>query len=127
LGAAFLAFLNAELKSGIDIVLDALHFESHLENADLVITGEGRIDSQSLYGKAPIGVAKRAQKHQCPVIVIAGSIEGDVRLIQEQGIDSVFSVVSEHISLSDALAEPFKNLELTSRKVAQGWLQGLNS
>jgi len=127
LGAAFLAFLNADLKSGIDIVLDVLHFEGHLENADLVITGEGRIDSQSLHGKAPIGIAKRAQKHQCPVIVIAGSIEGDVRLIQGQGIDSVFSVVSEHVSLSDALAEPFKNLELTSRKVAQGWLQGLNN
>jgi len=127
LGAAFLAFLNAELKSGVDIVLDAVDLERHLESADLLITGEGRIDSQSLHGKAPIGIAKRAKKYQCTVFVIAGSVEGDIGSIHEQGIDRVFSVVSEHISLSDALAEPFKSLELTSRKVAQGWLQGVNS
>ncbi len=125
LGAAFLAFFNAELKSGIDIVLDALLFEGHLENADLLITGEGRIDSQSLHGKAPIGIAKRAKQHQCPVYVIAGSVEGDVGLIKAQGIDAVYSIVSENITLERALSEPAKHLVNVSRKVAQGWLQKL--
>ncbi len=127
LGAAFLAFFNAELKSGIDIVLDALNLEKHLENADLLITGEGRIDSQSLHGKAPIGISKRAKCYQCPVIVIAGSVEGDVKLIQEQGIDAVYVVVSGKLSLAGALAEPSKNLTLVSRQVAKSWLQKLNS
>ncbi|MGE4570039.1 MAG: glycerate kinase [Gammaproteobacteria bacterium] len=127
LGAAFLAFLNAELKSGIDIVLDALNFESHLENADLLITGEGRIDSQSLHGKAPIGIAKRAKQHQCLVFVIAGSVEGDVGLIKAQGIDAVYGVVSDNITLEEALTEPSKHLTSVSRKVAQGRLQELGS
>lgn len=127
LGAAFLAFLNAELKSGIDIVLDGLDFESHLESADLVITGEGRIDSQSLHGKAPIGVAKRAKKYKYPVLVIAGSVRGDVGLIKAHGIDAVHSVVSGNITLEDALAEPSKHLARVSHKAAESWLQSLDS
>jgi len=127
LGAAFLTFFNAELKSGIDIVLDALKFESHLESADLLITGEGRIDSQSLHGKAPIGIAKRAKQHQCTVFVIAGSVGGDVGLIKAQGIDAVYSVVSEMVTLDEALTQPAKHLARVSRKVAKDCLQKINN
>ncbi|HIF88877.1 MAG TPA: glycerate kinase [Candidatus Thioglobus sp.] len=123
LGAAFLAFLSTELKSGIDIVLDAVDLERHLEGADLLITGEGRIDSQSLHGKAPIGIAKRAKKYQCAVFVIAGSVEGGIGSIHEQGIDRVFSVVSETISLAEALEQPFESLALVSSNVAKQWLK----
>ncbi|MEW8987725.1 MAG: glycerate kinase, partial [Bacillus sp. (in: firmicutes)] len=86
LGASLLAFLNADLKRGIDIVLHAMNFESVVKDADLVITGEGRIDSQTVYGKTPIGVAKAAKKYGVPVIGLAGSISQDSDVVIEHGI-----------------------------------------
>lgn len=74
LGWSLLAFLHADLKRGIDIVLEAVDFENEVQDADLVITGEGRIDSQTIYGKTPIGVAKAAKSYDVPVIGIAGSV-----------------------------------------------------
>ncbi|MEN1226567.1 glycerate kinase, partial [Pseudomonas aeruginosa] len=73
-GAALMAFLGAELKSGIEIVTTALNLEEHIHDCTLVITGEGRIDSQSIHGKVPIGVANVAKKYHKPVIGIAGSL-----------------------------------------------------
>jgi glycerate kinase len=119
LGGAFLGFLNATLKSGIDIVLDAVDYETHLEGASLVITGEGRIDSQTIRGKTPIGVSKRAKAFgNIPVIALAGSVSEDSDIVHEHGIDALFSVVPGVVSLENALADADENLYRTARNVA---------
>ena len=120
LGGAFLGYLNANLKSGIDIVLDAVAFESHLEGASLVVTGEGRIDSQSVRGKTPVGVSKRAKAFgNIPVIALAGSVASDAEVVYEHGIDAVFSVVQGVTTLENALAEADENLYRTAHNVAR--------
>ena len=103
LGAGLMAFLNAELRSGIDIVIEASGLEQHLEGADLVITGEGMIDRQTIYGKTPIGVAKSAKKSGIPVIGIAGGIGDDASVVYENGIDALMSIVSYPMSLEIAM------------------------
>lgn len=119
LGAGVAAFLNGELKKGIDIVLDYIHFEQYLEGADLVITGEGQIDSQTIYGKGPVGVAKRAKKYDVPVIAIAGSIGSDYEVVFDHGIDAVFSIVNSITSLEQALQRGKENMEKTAENVAR--------
>jgi glycerate kinase len=120
LGGAFLGYLNAELKSGIDIVLDTVEFEKHLEGASLVITGEGRIDSQTIRGKTPVGVSKRAKAlADIPVIALAGSVAADADVVFEHGIDALFSVVPGVVTLEKALADADTNLVKTARNAAQ--------
>lgn len=122
LGGAFIGFLNATLKSGIDIVLDAVEYENHLQNVSLVITGEGRIDSQTIRGKTPIGVSKRAKAFgNIPVIALAGSVSEDSAVVHEHGIDALFSVVPGVVSLENALADADENLYRTARNVAKIW------
>lgn len=118
LGAALLAFLDAELRSGIDIVMEAVSLEAAVKDADLVITGEGRIDSQSIKGKVPVGVAKLAKRYNKPVIGIAGSLSADVAVVYDHGLDCVFSVLNKVCSLDDALAEAATNVRLTARNIA---------
>jgi glycerate kinase len=103
LGAGLMAFLNAELKLGIDIVIEASGLERHLKDADLVITGEGKIDSQTIYGKTPIGVAKSAKKFGIPVIGIGGGISDDASVVYENGIDALMSIISYPMSLEIAM------------------------
>ncbi len=121
LGAAFLAFLPARLQSGIDIVLDAVAFDRHLRGADLVITGEGRIDSQTIRGKTPIGVSKRAKAQGIPVIALAGSVAADAGIVHEHGITALFSVVPGVVTLDAALEQAAGNLYRTARNVATVW------
>ncbi len=118
LGAALLAFLNAELRSGIEIVTEAVELEKAIMDADLVITGEGRIDSQSIKGKVPVGVARLAKRHNKPVIGIAGSLSSDVAVVYEHGIDCVFSVLNKVCSLDEALNDAAANVRLTARNIA---------
>lgn len=118
MGAALFAFCGAELRQGIEIVTDALALDEHLADADLVITGEGRIDSQTVHGKVPVGVAKVAKRHNIPVIGIAGSLTADVGVVHEHGIDAVFSVIYTVCSLEEALANAGENVRLTARNVA---------
>lgn len=89
LGASLLGFLRADLQRGIDIVLKAVQFDDVIKEADLVITGEGRIDQQTIYGKTPIGVAKAAKQYHLPVIGIAGSLSKDSAVVHEHGIDAL--------------------------------------
>ena len=120
LGGGFLGFLNATLKSGIDIVLDAVAFEEHLTGASLVVTGEGRMDSQTIRGKTPVGVSKRAKAAgNIPVIALAGSVAADADVVYEHGIDAVFSVVQGVTTLEDALADADANLYRTAENVAR--------
>lgn len=118
LGAALLAFLNAELRSGIEIVTEAVELEKAIMDADLVITGEGRIDSQSIKGKVPVGVARLAKRHNKPVIGIAGSLSSDVAVVYDHGIDCVFSVLNKVCSLDEALNDAAANVRLTARNIA---------
>jgi len=90
-GAALVAFMGAKLESGIKIVLDCVDFDSLISEADLIITGEGKIDGQSLRGKVPIGIAERAVKRGVPVIAIVGDIGDDIDAVYDKGICAVFS------------------------------------
>ncbi|MDK2919784.1 MAG: glycerate 2-kinase [Candidatus Petromonas sp.] len=103
LGAGFMAFLNAQLKPGVDIVIEKTRLKEIVKDADLVITGEGKMDSQTIYGKTPFGVAKVAKGFGIPVIAIAGCISDDAHINHEQGIDAMFSIVNYPIELQDAL------------------------
>ncbi|XTZ37585.1 glycerate kinase [Salmonella enterica] len=118
MGAALYAFCGAELRQGIEIVTDALALDNYVIDADLVITGEGRIDSQTVHGKVPVGVAKVAKRHNVPVIAIAGSLTADVGVVHDHGIDAVFSVIYQICSLEDALANAGENVRMTARNVA---------
>jgi len=109
-GAALLAFLDARLQPGIDMVLEAIHYHKHLTYASLVIVGEGKMDKQSLNGKAPIGAARMAQKMGVPVIAIAGYVERELSALRECGIEACFSVVNGPCDLPTALREGEVNL-----------------
>lgn len=118
MGAALYAFCGAQLRRGIEIVTDALHLDACVADADLVITGEGRIDSQTIHGKVPVGVAKVAKRYHKPVIGIAGSLTPDVGVVHEHGLDAVFSVINSVSSLEDALKNAAENVRRTARNVA---------
>ena len=118
MGAALLAFLNAHLRKGAEIVMEAIGLETAVQDADLVITGEGRIDSQTIHGKTPIGVAKIAKLYGKPVIGIAGSLSSDVGAVYDHGIDAVFSVLRQVGTIEDALKSAPENLRIASRNIA---------
>lgn len=101
LGGAFIAFFNAQFRRGVDLVLDILDFDGILSGTDLVITGEGRMDGQTLTGKTPYGVMLRAWKQGVPVVAVAGSVSADAGDIP--GFDHILSVTPSGMSLSDAM------------------------
>lgn len=103
LGAGLMAFAKAEFRQGIQEILQLVEFEKHLADVDLVITGEGRMDAQSLYGKAPVGIAKRAKKFGKPVIAIVGSADSSLSEIYAHGIDLVIDIVNEPMSVEEAM------------------------
>lgn len=103
LGYAFRAYLNGELKPGAEIVLDETGIDKALEGADYLITGEGRIDSQTAMGKAPAGAAARAKKAGALVIGIAGCVTDDAYLCNDKGIDAIFPVIDKAMSLEEAM------------------------
>ncbi|TVY07977.1 glycerate kinase [Paenibacillus cremeus] len=117
LGAGVLAFLKAELKRGIEIVIEATQLEEALKDADLVVTGEGMIDFQTAFGKTPQGVASLAQKYNIPVIVVAGAIGRDAHTLYDQGIDTIFSIVDKPMPLDDAIEQASQLLEDTAERI----------
>lgn len=127
MGAALMAFLGAELKSGIEIVTTALNLEEHIHDCTLVVTGEGRIDSQSIHGKVPVGVASVAKKYHKPVIGIAGSLTRDVGVVHQYGIDAVFSVLTSISTLEEAFRGAFDNIYRASRNIAATLAVGMRS
>ncbi|APO95791.1 glycerate kinase [Xanthomonas vesicatoria] len=118
LGAGLVAFVGAQLRPGVEVVARALGLEALIAHADLVITGEGRIDSQSVRGKAPVGVARLAQRHGTPVIAIAGSLGSGAEQLHVQGIAAMFAVVPGACTLEQALADAAGNVRMTARNVA---------
>ena len=118
MGAALYAFCGAQLRRGIEIVTDALRLDACVADADLVVTGEGRIDSQTIHGKVPVGVAKIAKRYNKPVIGIAGSLTADVGVVHQHGLDAVFSVIYTICSLDEALKNANEYVRMTARNVA---------
>ena len=102
LGGGMVAFLDAELRAGVDIVLDTVGLDDALEGADLVLTGEGALDYQTVYSKAPIGVAERAKRLGIPVIAIAGTLGDRYRLVHDHGIDAALAITNAPMSLEEA-------------------------
>ena len=115
LGYAFLQYMNAECRSGIDLLLDAIHFDDLLQDADLVITGEGSADRQTLMGKLPFGVLQRAQKHDVPVMLIAGRIADEQQLLAA-GFSRVACINPPDLPLDVAMqpATAKENIRLTT-------------
>lgn len=119
LGFAFMTFLSASLESGIKIILSETGIEEHIKDADIVVTGEGRIDFQTAMGKAPIGVAKLAKKHGKKVIAFAGCVTEDAEECNAHGIDAFFPIVRGVTTLDEALnnENAIKNLKATAYQV----------
>jgi glycerate 2-kinase len=118
MGAGMMAFFKARLRPGAEIVMEAVGLDAAVRDADLVITGEGRIDSQTIYGKTPIGVARVAKRHGKPVIGIAGCLTSDVGVVHDHGIDAVFSVLDRACTVEEALAEAQGNIRRCARNIA---------
>lgn len=120
LGFAFIFGLeNVELKSGIDIVLNAIQLDKELKNADIVVTGEGRLDGQSAMGKVPVGVAKAGKKSGCKVIALAGSVTDDAKACNKEGIDAFFPIIRGATTLNEAMdiKNAQKNMKNTAEQV----------
>lgn len=119
LGFAFLSFTNAILKSGIEIVLEEIKIENDIKDADIVVTGEGRLDSQTVMGKAPIGVAKLAKKYGKKVIAFSGCVTEDAEICNQYGIDAFFPILRRVTNLEEALDinNAYKNLVDTAYQV----------
>lgn len=118
MGAALMAFLHAEIRPGVSIIIEHIGFEELMQDTDLVITGEGRIDGQSVFGKAPVGIAEVANRYNVPVVAFAGSLGPGAEKVFQKGISAAFSVVCGPCSLQDALANATANIHSTSRNVA---------
>ncbi|WP_062270240.1 glycerate kinase [Endozoicomonas arenosclerae] len=118
MGAALLGFLNARLEPGIEIVMAAVDLAEKVKGANLVITGEGRIDGQTAQGKTPVGVARIAKSEDLPVVALAGSVGQGVDAVYAQGIDALFPVVHGAVSLEQALKKGKENLVRAARNLA---------
>lgn len=114
-----MAFCHTTLKKGIDVVLTETKFDTHLQGADLVITGEGKIDHQTIYGKTPIGVAQLAKKYNIPVIALSGSLGEGYEAVYQHGIDAVFNILQQPHDLLTALKNGVLNIEKTAENIAR--------
>ncbi|MFP3154861.1 glycerate kinase [Lachnospiraceae bacterium ZAX-1] len=103
LGFAFLTYMNASLESGVKIVLEETNLIQYVQDADIVITGEGRLDAQTVMGKAPIGVAQIAKQHHKPVLAFAGSVTRDAVKCNDAGIDAFFPIIRTIETLNKAM------------------------
>lgn len=118
-GGALLAFFGAELRSGGELITEWLDLENTLKDADLVVTGEGGMNHQTAYGKTPVVVGKLAKKHQIPVIALVGSISEGFEEVYVNGIDAVFSIITEVGDIEEVLETAFTNVEQTAENVAR--------
>ena len=121
MGFAAKLFFNAEFKSGADLIAELTQLEQQMKDAELVITGEGKLDSQSIMGKTPIGVAKLAKKQNIPVIAIAGTLGDGYETTYNEGIDVAFSLIEAPMSLEEAKKQAYKLLIKRTRDIAKLW------
>lgn len=118
MGAAMIGIMGGKLRPGSEIITEAVGLDDAVKDADLVITGEGRIDGQTIFGKTPIGVARVAKRYGKPVIGIAGCLTKEAPVVYDHGIDVIVSVLFECCSVQDALARGAFNLRLAAKNVA---------
>lgn len=118
MGAAMLAFFQGQLRPGCEIIAKAVGLDTAVQGATLVITGEGRIDQQTIFGKTPFGVATVARQHGVPVIGIAGSLGQNAHVVHDHGIDAIASVLSHPCNIQEAMAEAEFNVRSTARNIA---------
>lgn len=124
LSAGLMAFLGGKIESGIDLLLTHTHFKETLQNANLVITGEGKMDSQTLHGKGAIGVAKLAKKQGVPTVAIVGGLDINDAILHQHGIHAVLPIVSKPMSLQSAIEGATQLVEQTALRL--GYLLQLN-
>lgn len=122
LGGGLIAFCKASIWSGIDKVLDIIEIDKYLLDADLVITGEGRIDDQSIYGKAPVGVAKRAKGYNLPVIAIVASVGDGAWEVYSHGIDLILDIIDKPMTLEYAMENVGDLLEGAGANAARAYM-----
>ncbi|MFS0690189.1 glycerate kinase [Sporosarcina sp. 179-K 8C2 HS] len=118
-GGAFQAFFNCEMRQGIDVVLEAIDFEKHVKDADLIITGEGKTDMQTFSGKTPFGIAKVAHREGKPVILISGAVDEESRDALTPLFTEVHAIMDEHVSVEEAIADAFNLLRKKTKKVME--------
>lgn len=121
LGAGLMAFAGGRLRPGVELVAEACGLAERIKGADLVITGEGRLDAQSARGKTPVGVARIAKRYGIPVIAVAGSLGVGWRELYAQGIDAAFSITPGPMSLSEAIGQAQRGLRDTAEAIARIW------
>jgi glycerate 2-kinase len=126
LGAGLTAFLGAVLKRGVDLICDAIGFESYVKDADLVLTGEGRMDFQTAFGKAAVGIAQRAKAFNKPVIAICGSLGPGYEDVYKLGIDKAVSLMPSGMSVAEAIRRGAELLEAATEKTVREWAETLN-
>ncbi|MEW8957463.1 glycerate kinase [Clostridium sp.] len=119
LGAALVGFCNGKLRKGIDLVIKYSKLEEKIKNADFVFTGEGSIDSQTKFGKTPIGVANIAKKYNIPVIAFAGKVGAGIEELYDLGIDSIIGIMPGVSTLEEALEDGKGNLEVSANNIAR--------
>ena len=119
LGAGLMAFLNAKLRLGVDIIIDAVKLKDRVKGASLVFTGEGQLDFQTAFGKTPIGVAKIAKMDNIPVIAIAGGIGDGAEAVYNEGIDAMLGIVKAPMSLEDAVEDALQLIADTAEQAAR--------
>ncbi|TWT27235.1 glycerate kinase [Planomicrobium sp. CPCC 101110] len=119
LGAAFSGFLRSEMESGIDLIMDITDMEKKMQGADIVITGEGRLDDQTAMGKAPLGVARLAALHGIPAVALAGAVSKDVGGLNRLGLTSCFSIINSPMALDEAMNPEvaYSNLRRTASQL----------
>ena len=122
LGAGLVVFLNAKMKSGVDIVIESTKLEEKMKSIDLVITGEGSIDFQTQFGKTSYGVAKLAKKYKKPVIGICGSLGQGVEVLYDHGFTSIFSIGDKPMTLEESMERTPELLQKTIENITRLWI-----
>ena len=121
MGFAFMTFLDGKLKNGIKLILEKTHLEDYIKDSDVVITGEGRLDGQTVMGKVPVGVAEIAKKHGKPVIAFSGCVTPEAKACNEHGIDAFFPILRGVVTLEEAMnpENAYRNMADTAEQVSR--------
>ncbi len=127
MGVAARLFLRGNMRSGIDIIMDAIGLEEAMQGATLVITGEGRLDQQTINGKAPVGVARLAQRYHVPVIGLAGILGEGVEVVHQHGLEAVFSILPRLAPLETVLEQGEENLRYAAQNLARVYRLGMKA
>ncbi|MGF7400756.1 glycerate kinase [Thermoanaerobacterium thermosaccharolyticum] len=127
LGFSLMAFLNAKIRSGIDIVMEASNIDEKIKSCDIIITGEGNTDFQTAYGKAPAGIARIAKKYGKPVVILSGGLGKNYKDLYDVGVTSMFSIVDRPMTLQEAMINAKKLISDRAEDIIRIFISGRNS